>query len=65
VKHSIGIIALFSLLIMPGVARGGAPGPIKVSANGRYFVDREGKPFFWLGDTPRPTCAIAAQRASR
>jgi hypothetical protein len=26
-------------------------GPIQVSANGRYFVDREGKPFFWLGDT--------------
>jgi hypothetical protein len=53
-KHSIGIIAFFSLLIMPGVARGGVPGPIKVSANGRYFVDREGKPFFWLGDTAWP-----------
>ncbi len=24
---------------------------IRVSANGRYFVDDEGKPFFWLGDT--------------
>jgi hypothetical protein len=35
-------------------ARAGVPGPIKVSPNGRYFVDREGKPFFWLGDTAWP-----------
>lgn len=26
-------------------------GPIQVSDNGRYFVDQDGKPFFWLGDT--------------
>ena len=25
--------------------------PIKVSDNGRYFVDQEGKPVFWLGTT--------------
>ncbi len=25
--------------------------PLAVSGNGRYFVDREGQPFFWLGDT--------------
>jgi len=24
---------------------------IRVSYNGRYFVDEQGKPFFWLGDT--------------
>jgi Protein of unknown function (DUF4038)/Putative collagen-binding domain of a collagenase len=24
---------------------------IRLSSNGRYFVDREGAPFFWLGDT--------------
>lgn len=24
---------------------------IRVSPNGRYFVDDQGKPFFWLGDT--------------
>ncbi len=24
---------------------------IRVSSNGRYFVDGEGNPFFWLGDT--------------
>ncbi len=26
-------------------------GPIQVSENGRYFVDQNGDPFFWLGDT--------------
>jgi hypothetical protein len=26
-------------------------GTIRVSTNGRYFVDRHGKPVFWLGDT--------------
>jgi len=30
------------------------PGPIRVSANGRYFVDSSGAPFFWLGDTAWP-----------
>lgn len=25
--------------------------PIKVSSNGRYFVDQQGKPVFWLGTT--------------
>jgi len=29
----------------------GDAGPIRVSVNGRYFVDRSGEPFFWLGDT--------------
>ena len=24
---------------------------IRVSANGRYFIDGKGTPFFWLGDT--------------
>lgn len=26
-------------------------GPIRASTSGRYFVDRAGEPFFWLGDT--------------
>ena len=25
--------------------------PVKVSANGRYFVDQKGTPVFWLGTT--------------
>jgi hypothetical protein len=28
--------------------------PIKVSANGRYFIDANDDPFFWLGDTAWP-----------
>src|SRR6185503_3202037 len=29
----------------------GASGPIRVSDNGRYFVDDQGKPFYFLADT--------------
>ena len=29
-------------------------GPIRVSVNGRHFVDASGEPFFWLGDTAWP-----------
>ncbi|MHB9032158.1 MAG: apiosidase-like domain-containing protein, partial [Anaerolineae bacterium] len=29
-------------------------GPIRVSANGRYFVTASGEPWFWLGDTAWP-----------
>ena len=25
--------------------------PVKVSHNGRYFIDAAGNPFFWLGNT--------------
>ncbi len=32
-------------------------GPIKVSPNGRHFVDRNGQPIFWLGDTAWPLFA--------
>jgi len=28
-----------------------SPGPLRVSPDGRYLVDRDGQPFFWLGDT--------------
>jgi len=30
------------------------PGPIRVSANGRYFVDANDAPWFWMGDTACP-----------
>jgi hypothetical protein len=29
-------------------------GPLRVSPNGRYFVDGKDQPFFWLGDTAWP-----------
>jgi len=50
------------LLCTPAVASGAVPGPIKVSPNGRYFVDRDGKPFFWLGDTAWPLFACYSKR---
>lgn len=31
-------------------------GPIGVSPNGRYFIDLNGRPFFWLGDTQWELC---------
>ena len=31
-------------------------GPLRVSANGRYFTDESGEPFFWLGDTQWELC---------
>jgi uncharacterized protein DUF4038 len=34
---------------------------LKVSPNGRYFVDQHGKPFFYLGDT----CWLLFQRLNR
>ncbi len=32
-------------------------GPLMVSTNGRYFVEPNGQPFFWLGDTAWPLFA--------
>jgi hypothetical protein len=53
------IPALLWSLLLFGAANLAAEvrGPIKVSPNGRYFVDHEGKPFFWLGDTAWPLFA--------
>jgi hypothetical protein len=34
---------------------------LKVSSNGRYFIDQDGKPFFYLGDT----CWLLFQRLNR
>lgn len=30
------------------------PGPVRVSADGRSFVDSQGQPFFWMADTAWP-----------
>jgi len=42
------------VLTFPRSGFAGVPGPIKVSADGHYLVDKDGKPFFWLGDTAWP-----------
>ena len=51
----------FAMLSSASPARGAPPAEVpkrsvkglrlKVSPNGRYFVDQDGKPFFYLGDT--------------
>ena len=38
-------------------ATGTVNGPIRVNADGRHFVDRDRRPFFWLGDTAWPLFA--------
>jgi len=45
------LLALGVLLLAPGVPAGEPVYPVKVSPNGRYFVDQEGAPVFWLGTT--------------
>lgn len=41
-------------------------GPIRISANGRYFINADGQPFFWLGDTAWPLFTqYAAAEAER
>ena len=51
-------------LVLAGLAATCAPaavgsvnGPLRVSEDGRRFVDRDGRPFFWLGDTAWPLFA--------
>jgi len=46
-----------SLTALATTATADVQGPIKVSKDGRYFVDRTGAPFFWLGDTAWPLFA--------
>jgi hypothetical protein len=45
-------LLVVSLSLAGSVVAGEGPAyPIKVSDNGRYFVDQKGKPVFWLGTT--------------
>ncbi len=47
--RSLWAAALLALTIL---ARPAAPVyPVKVSENGRYFIDQKGEPVFWLGTT--------------
>jgi hypothetical protein len=45
------VLALGVLLLAPSVLAGEPVYPVKVSPNGRYFVDQKGDPVFWLGTT--------------
>ena len=48
-------LAPVSLLLLAGwiasAALGARSAAVGISGNGRYFVDSDGKPFFWQGDT--------------
>jgi hypothetical protein len=48
---TMGLLAVFLFMVGPVVAGERPVYPVKVSDNGRYFVDQEGKPVFWLGTT--------------
>lgn len=53
-KRAIGsaVLVVSSVLVLAGSALAAQPVyPIKVSENGRYFVDQKGDPVFWLGTT--------------
>jgi len=57
-RHPAFAAALaLSVGLAAGAAHAEVPGPIEVSADGRHFVDRDGTPFFWLGDTAWPLFA--------
>jgi hypothetical protein len=43
--------ALSLLLVVAGALADEPVYPVKVSPNGRYFVDQKGEPVFWLGTT--------------
>jgi hypothetical protein len=55
-KRAAFVIVLMIVVLAP-IGSAEAPGPVKVGPNGRYFVDRDGRPFFWLGDTAWPLFA--------
>jgi hypothetical protein len=48
------LISVLVVLFTASVIQASTPlaGPIRAAANKRYFVDANGSPFFWLGDTP-------------
>lgn len=45
------ITVLLVIGFIPAVALGAGNVELRISGNRRYFVDGEGKPFFWQGDT--------------
>jgi len=47
-KPSSSIFAVFCLLL---ITSNGIAQPVRVSENGRYLINEDGSPFFYLGDT--------------
>jgi len=51
-RLKVGAMTLLAVLPSMTVAAGQQPvWPVKVSGNGRYFVDQTGTPVFWMGTT--------------
>ena len=51
IVKTLTLLAVFSSLAGSVVAAERPVYPVKVSDNGRYFVDQQGQPVFWLGTT--------------
>ena len=48
----LGVLGILSSVCFVPHPAQAATGPLRVSPNGRYFIDAgTGKPFFWLGNT--------------
>src|SRR5208337_853723 len=60
-RARLPVILISAILFSTIWASGAVPGPIRVSANHRYFVDRDGRPFLWLGDTAWPLLVFYPQ----
>src|SRR5690349_24166796 len=45
------VVLLLLVVCLPGLVAPQALPVLKISANRRFFVTADGKPFFWLGDT--------------
>jgi len=54
-RRNASALLPLAMLLLPaeeqGQPRRSVPGPLRVSANGRHFIEPDGRPFFWLGDT--------------
>jgi len=48
--HGVAGVLILAL-VLTGASRAPASSPKGVDPTGRYLVDQEGQPFFWLGDT--------------
>ncbi len=51
IVRTMALLVVFLSLVGSVVAGERPAYPVKVSDNGRYFVDQQGKPVFWLGTT--------------
>jgi hypothetical protein len=58
------VVLLMLAAILPAIVAGEESSMYRVSENGRYLVDREGRPFFWQGDSEWELFyALSAQNA--